>query len=71
MYLADPLFFEKIYSPFQRPTLILNVDGFIGNSMVDLLRHSGAFSRQEADEFIEIGALNGLFVLARSIGFIG
>ena len=27
--------------------------------------------REEADEFVEIGALNGLFVLGRSIGFIG
>jgi ATP citrate (pro-S)-lyase len=38
---------------------------------VDLLRHSGAFSREEADEYIKSGALNGLFVLGRSIGFIG
>lgn len=28
-------------------------------------------SRAEADEFIEIGALNGIFVLGRSMGFIG
>jgi len=27
--------------------------------------------REEASEYIEIGALNGLFVLGRSIGFIG
>lgn len=27
--------------------------------------------REESDEFVEIGALNGLFVLGRSIGFIG
>jgi hypothetical protein len=27
--------------------------------------------REEAQEFIEIGALNGLFVLGRSMGFIG
>ena len=27
--------------------------------------------REEADEFIAIGALNGLFVLGRSMGFIG
>jgi ATP citrate (pro-S)-lyase len=29
------------------------------------------FSEQEIDEIVEIGYLNGLFVLARSIGFIG
>ena len=28
-------------------------------------------SREEADEYVKIGALNGLFVLGRSIGFIG
>lgn len=29
------------------------------------------FPRDEADEFVEIGALNGIFVLGRSMGFIG
>ena len=61
---------------------------------VDLLRDSGAFTPEEADEYIkvclyifvwslvtgadgfrvgyiQIGTLNGLFVLGRSIGFIG
>ena len=28
-------------------------------------------SREEAQEYVEIGVLNGLFVLGRSIGFIG
>ncbi|KAM3177518.1 hypothetical protein ACTXT7_004390 [Hymenolepis weldensis] len=55
----------------RRPTLILNVDGLIGVSMVDLLRDCGCFTREESDEYIRFGALNGLFVLARSIGFIG
>jgi ATP citrate (pro-S)-lyase len=27
--------------------------------------------REEASEYVEMGALNGLFVLGRSIGFIG
>lgn len=51
--------------------LILNVDGCIAVCFVDLLRDSGAFTREEADEYIKIGTLNGLFVLGRSIGFIG
>ena len=62
--------------------LILNVDGAVGVAFVDLLRGCGAFSLDEADEYIkvcililyiniEIGTLNGLFVLGRSIGFIG
>lgn len=51
--------------------LILNVDGCIAVCFVDLLRDSGAFTPEEADEYIKIGTLNGLFVLGRSIGFIG
>jgi ATP citrate (pro-S)-lyase len=38
---------------------------------VDLLRGSGAFSMEEAHEYVRMGILNGLFVLGRSIGFIG
>ncbi|VDN30656.1 unnamed protein product [Cylicostephanus goldi] len=55
----------------QKPNLILNVDGAIGIIFVDILRHSGMFTSAEAQETIEIGALNGLFVLGRSLGFIG
>ena len=55
----------------KKDSLILNVDGAIGVLVVDLLRNCGAFSREEADEYIKIGTLNGIFVLGRSIGFIG
>lgn len=61
---------EKITTA-KKPNLILNVDGFIGVAMVDMLRHCGAFTTEEATEYIEMGALNGLFVLGRSMGFIG
>eukprot|EP00062_Callorhinchus_milii_P018629 gi/632972298/ref/XP_007902588.1/ PREDICTED: ATP-citrate synthase isoform X2 [Callorhinchus milii] len=61
---------EKITTS-KKPNLILNVDGFIGVGMVDLLRNCGAFTREESDEYVEIGALNGIFVLGRSMGFIG
>ncbi|KIY48395.1 ATP-citrate synthase [Fistulina hepatica ATCC 64428] len=61
---------EKVTTA-KKDTLILNVDGCIAVCFVDLLRDSGAFSPQEADEYIKIGTLNGLFVLGRSIGFIG
>ena len=40
-------------------------------AFVDLLRTCGAFSNEEAREYIETGCLNGLFVLGRTIGFIG
>jgi ATP citrate (pro-S)-lyase len=55
----------------KKDNLILNVDGAIGVLFVDLLRNSGAFSVEEAEEYIKIGTLNGLFVLGRSIGFCG
>lgn len=61
----------ELITTAKKDNLILNVDGAIGVLFVDLLRHSGAFSREEAEEYIKIGTLNGLFVLGRSLGFIG
>ncbi|VDN42804.1 unnamed protein product [Gongylonema pulchrum] len=61
---------EKITTA-KKANLILNVDGAIGIIFVDILRYSGMFTQAEAQETIEIGALNGLFVLGRSIGFVG
>jgi ATP citrate (pro-S)-lyase len=61
---------EKITTS-KKPNLILNVDGIIAVSFVDFLRHSGCFTREEAQEYIDMGSINGLFVLGRSIGFIG
>uniref|UniRef100_A0A7S2TKY9 ATP citrate synthase n=1 Tax=Lotharella oceanica TaxID=641309 RepID=A0A7S2TKY9_9EUKA len=55
----------------KKSNLILNVDGCIATCFVDLLRNCGSFTREEADTYIENGVLNGLFVLGRSIGFIG
>ncbi|KAL3915222.1 MAG: hypothetical protein SGILL_005749, partial [Bacillariaceae sp.] len=55
----------------KKANLILNVDGCIAVCFVDMLRSCGAFTKVEADEQIENGCLNGLFVLGRSIGFIG
>ena len=55
----------------KRANLILNVDGCIAVSFVDMIRSCGAFSREECDDLQSFGCLNGLFVLGRSIGFIG
>jgi len=55
----------------KKDSLILNVDGCIAVCFVDLLRDSGAFTSEEAEEYVQIGTLNGLFTLGRSIGFIG
>merc|ERR1719414_2268702 len=51
--------------------LILNVDGCIAVSFVAMIRSCGAFSREECDDLMAFGTLNGLFVLGRSTGFIG
>lgn len=59
---------EKITTS-KRDNLILNVDGCIGVCFADLLRNE--MPKQEADDYIKMGALNGLFVLGRSIGLIG
>jgi len=59
---------EKITTS-KRDNLILNVDGCIGVCFADMLRNE--MPKEEADEYIKMGALNGLFVLGRSIGLIG
>jgi len=59
---------EKITTA-KRDNLILNVDGCIGICFADLLRQE--FGKQLAAEYINMGALNGLFVLGRTIGLMG
>jgi succinyl-CoA synthetase alpha subunit len=54
----------------KRNNLILNVDGCIGVLCCDMLRGIG-YSREEVREFVDLGTLNALFVLGRSIGFMG
>ena len=61
---------EKVTTA-KRPNLILNVDGAIAVAFVDLLRCCGRFTLAEAAETVDNGALNGLFVLGRTMGFIG
>ena len=59
---------EKITTA-KRDNLILNVDGCIGICFADLLRIE--FGNELADEYINMGTLNGLFVLGRTIGLMG
>jgi ATP citrate (pro-S)-lyase len=54
----------------KKDNLILNVDGCIAVCFVDLMRNCGAFSAEEAEDYLKMGVLNGLFVLGRSIGLI-
>jgi ATP citrate (pro-S)-lyase len=53
----------------KKDNLILNVDGCIGICFVDMLRNE--MTKEESDEYIQMGALNGLFVVGRTIGMIG
>lgn len=58
---------EKVTTA-KKDNLILNVDGCIGICFVDMLRNEMA--KTEADEYVQMGALNGLFVLGRTIGLV-
>eukprot|EP00735_Rhodelphis_limneticus_P014286 TRINITY_DN828_c0_g1::TRINITY_DN828_c0_g1_i1::g.25423::m.25423 TRINITY_DN828_c0_g1::TRINITY_DN828_c0_g1_i1::g.25423 ORF type:complete len:652 (+),score=267.73,sp/Q93VT8/ACLB1_ORYSJ/66.83/0.0,Citrate_synt/PF00285.16/5.8,Citrate_synt/PF00285.16/1.2e-20,Ligase_CoA/PF00549.14/1.5e-12,Succ_CoA_lig/PF13607.1/0.00028,NTPase_P4/PF11602.3/0.0037,NTPase_P4/PF11602.3/3.5e+03 TRINITY_DN828_c0_g1_i1:84-1958(+) len=59
------------YTLQKSSNLVLNVDGCIGALFCDLLQGCKMFTNEEIDEVINLGTLNGLFVLARSIGLIG
>jgi ATP citrate (pro-S)-lyase len=59
---------EKITTS-KKNNLILNVDGFIAVSLVDILKT--VMTESEIEEIIENELMNGFFVLGRSIGFIG
>ncbi len=61
---------EKITTS-KRNNLILNVDGCIGICFVDMMRSCKDFTLEESNSYVEMGALNGLFVLARAIGITG
>jgi len=61
---------EKVTTS-KKANLILNVDGAIAVCFVDMLRSCGCFTEAQIGEQLEHGCLNGLFVLGRSIGFIG
>lgn len=54
----------------KRNNLILNVDGCIGITFLDLLENLD-YTIDEIEDVINSEALNGLFVLGRSIGMMG
>lgn len=63
---------------FWEPAFWIKISGGVGWGTFDCCQESvlkqemfGFYFREEADEYIEIGALNGIFVLGRSMGFIG
>lgn len=69
-YLNYALEVER-YTLLKASNLLLNVDGCIAALFLDLMACSASFSQEEMEEIVEIGYLNGLFVLGRTIGLIG
>lgn len=68
-YLDYALEIERVTTK-KKENLILNVDGAIGATCLDLLVELG-YKDKEMEEFLEVGYLNGLFALGRSIGLLG
>lgn len=60
---------EKITTS-KKENLILNVDGTIGASLVDMFWSLG-YNDSEIDKLINDGAFNAFFVIGRTIGLIG
>jgi ATP citrate (pro-S)-lyase len=61
---------EKITTQ-KKSNLILNVDGVIGVTFIDMMQNCGAFTPEEVDEYLDMDCLNALFVTGRTIGLIG
>ncbi len=55
----------------KKGNLILNVDGCIGILFLDLMNSCEVFTEEDVESVVELGYLNGLFALGRSIGLIG
>jgi succinyl-CoA synthetase alpha subunit len=70
LYLDYALEVEKL-TTLKKGNLILNVDGCVGAAFIDMLYASEVFSEAEIEEIIELGFINGLFVVGRLIGMVG
>jgi ATP citrate (pro-S)-lyase len=55
----------------KKENLILNVDGAIAALFIDFLLEKESFHVEQIHELIEIGFFNSLFIIPRSIGFVG
>ena len=61
---------EKI-TVAKKGNLILNVDGAIAAVLLDILSEKEGYSNDELKHLVEIEFFNALFVISRSVGFIG
>lgn len=55
----------------KKGNLILNVDGAIAAVLLDLLSEKEGYTLEQLDELVSTEFFNALFVLSRSVGFIG
>lgn len=55
----------------KKPNLILNVDGALAAILLDLLTHEEKLDRDEIKTLIDAEFFNAIFVLSRTVGFIG
>ena len=55
----------------KRNNLILNIDGFIAVSIIDIFQNNDLFSQTDIEELLDLDLLNGFFLLARTIGLCG
>jgi citrate synthase len=55
----------------KKGNLILNVDGCVGASFLDMLYSTEIFSEAEIAEIVDLGFINGLFLIGRCIGLVG
>ncbi len=69
-YLNYALEVEKVTTK-KKGNLILNVDGCIAMSFLDLLYTTELFDEDEIENIFKLGSLNGLFLIGRSLGIIG
>lgn len=61
---------EKVTTA-KKPNLILNVDGALAAILLDLLVYEEKLETDEIKTLIDAEFFNAIFVLARSVGFIG
>lgn len=54
----------------KKANLILNVDGYIAAMLLDIFEDLG-MNHEEKKMYVDVWVFNGLFLLSRSIGFIG
>lgn len=61
----------EVVTTGKKPNLILNVDGALAAILLDLLVHEEKLESDEIKTLIDAEFFNAIFVLSRTVGFIG